>query len=423
MQDLIDFSQRPDVQNFIGSSLSEGLPQKGLHSVFIGRHDYWRDIVDFEILRKLRPDFFAHFRPFYSFGHRQADWDLTELYMKDAFYHNYIRNVDDHLPGDVYSWARNDKACLLRWERFHIQLKKTQKKELDPEKDPYVIIFKTQPGALANSQFRSLLFDIINGAKFFVVVQETPVPTLLSGSGSSTGMTMSKLEGGLLIRTSAGQEGTLGGFLKEGRSGVVGNPLGVTCSHVAKKGDDVEYWDERKKSWSVLGSCVHSSPFSPHKSSGVNCYKNTNAIDVDFALIKLDSSIVATNRVSDYGEISEIIRPQNIPSKVMCRGGASGAFQMTANKFGTHCEMKLPSGEFQCFRDIFELEPPRSRFLSLNATTAKHKDSGGFIMAYNAMGAYSLCGQIIAGDGKSTFASFAQNSVDSAAAFSKLSTL
>lgn len=383
MKDLIDFAGRNDVRRFISRVLSEA-PSEGFQGVWVSRHEDWETLLAHlksdtlgSAVRRLRQD---------------SSWTIDD-------YLWWTRRTDatPSYPTDGIDWVTHWKTYCERFENGVFR-------------DPFVIIFRLKPGALADSKVRQILQSALQNSPFFTAVEERPLPRLF-GATTASSASATKLEGGILILTSAGKQGTLGGFLEDASTG---RKLGLTCAHVASTGDTIAMWDDSSSTWIDIGSCIASTKMKLHSACGARCYTNKSAIDVDCALIELDNNFEGTPNVAGLGALTEIIRPENIPQDLYVSGGKSGVVKVEATKFGIWNEIAISRTECQCFKDLFELGSPGGSYMPVKLSllfskSVQHKDSGSFVMADNAIGGYGLCGHVIGGDGIAGFATLASN--------------
>lgn len=378
MRYLIDFANNGETQGFVRTILSEARSEL-FQGVFVSYHPFWRLFAD----KATEPE---------------------DVY---RWLHHYRRIlIESPLPeiDDLYQGLTLSNPFASDWWR-------TISNELfDEYRDPFVITFRLRPVGIEQvEEYRKIARTIGKmGRTYFTRIEQRPRAKLYAGAPANP------LEGGLKIRTSAGASGTLGGFVQDASSGT---HFGVTCAHVAAIGDKIEYFDDAASNWKALGQCVESSPLPGSPDCNVNCYLNAGAVDVDAALIELPNPNASANIKGLFGKVDAHIAPTAIPRSIELVGAECGHLNLNADKFGMWQEFQLPSGECACFKDIFEVNSRSISNLSaklslLFSKAVKNGDSGASVVAANANGGFSYCGNIIAGDTISGFATFSKNLID-----------
>lgn len=181
------------------------------------------------------------------------------------------------------------------------------------------------------------------------------------------------------ICSGSGQTGTLGGVLEETSTS---RPFGVTCAHLAKKGDTIS-----DRSGVAVGSCIEHTPLVPipvggprdplHYSLPSPYPGNGHGINMlDCALIDLSS---APNRASVGG-----IAAQLSTGQVVTMNGARTRSQFTLGALAI--SYTFSSGRLDyCFRDAIELLPRSPVALGgvlgqLTAVCPTQGDSGAWVL-------------------------------------------
>ena len=392
MRDLVDFGRREDVIAFVSSVFGEMEDySKNFQGVWIVRHSFWERLVIALKRDRFGPQGGFHSRIFWRLEdpYFLVDYNSAEIYDEDP----------------APSVSPSQLAWREHWEVF------CQRLNLPSHREPFVIEFRIKPEALNDPQFLSQLEVTVKSERFFTAIREVPVPRLLASSGGHTKPISKPIGGGSLIESDSGLEGTLGGFVKDASTGDV---FGVTCAHVAKSGDEVRVWNSSASAFVRIGDCVDSSRFHSHTNCGSNCFQDPQAVDIDMALIEIDSNIFTSNNIVGLGAVSEIMKTSSIPKSVRVSGGKSGVIRLIADNFGLWNELILPSGGCQCFSDLFELKPTisgplASRLAAAFSPMVQNKDSGAWVLSDKADGTHGFCGAVIGGNGLTGYATFADS--------------
>ncbi|MEQ1808668.1 MAG: hypothetical protein ABL889_01990 [Terricaulis sp.] len=386
MQDLIDFADRKDVQQFLHSILGEG-EAPGFQGVWVRRHKAFEAITAALKRRKLN----------------SVDEDADPYWRAPPW---IDRGAFPYWPSDPTPSLRLDENDWGdAWRDYCARIGAPENRE------PFIVELRLKPGALNDRRFQQRLEASLPKAPFFTSVEERPIPRLYASTNAPTtsGVAQGKsspgssiIEGGAFIRANSGKEGTLGGFFRHRGSSEI---FGLTCAHLAQDGETIELWDDASSSWIAIGQCVGASSFATHATCGANCYQQHTAIDVDAALIKLKPGFSGAGTLRGLGAISEIVRGGAIPKRLHVVGGVSGHIEVETNNFGIWNEFTVEPGVCQCFKDLIQLEPAVSRapvhakIAALFAKMIQNKDSGSLVLADHAGGGYGACAMAIGGDG------------------------
>lgn len=232
---------------------------------------------------------------------------------------------------------------------------------------------------------RARLIAIANGAATFVQVDERPIASLAFAPGDG-------------IITSQGRSGTYGGTLK----GNAGNSFGMSCAHVAEKGDTIS-----DSSGGLLGTCKdHTSLVelgtgvmcdpavlqmpSPYPGNG----PDVNMLDVSLLdLTAVPSSARALSGVAQSLTIGQDVDVDGAITKTSCRLGSLAI----SYAFAT-------GGKTFCFRDSIELKPRPKYGIGgalgtiLSTTLPTQGDSGAWVLTQDATPAWA--GIFFAEDGQ-----------------------
>jgi len=181
--------------------------------------------------------------------------------------------------------------------------------------------------------------------------------------------------------------GTVGGYLTNGQ-----DYFGVSCAHVAAKGDDV--FDGTKK---LLGACVASSKLTPlpiNQLCNTHCVTNT---EMDACLFKTTSIPVQSGLTtsSNYGsgQMVEMIGAQS---------GRPNPYYI--GSLGLYHLVDIDGADY-CFKNLYSIRPNsflnRNNILSGLSHRVRLGDSGGWITDVNQQ---EWLGMVIAKDGTEGFA-------------------
>lgn len=216
--------------------------------------------------------------------------------------------------------------------------------------------------------------------------------------------------GGVSVGSGPKVFGTLGGIVHD-RSGT---RLGATCAHVfpvkttvdqPAKYDDANASGIGKSTPGVtLQYCTSPTPCNPY-------LNDPHIVEVDSALIELDTGVAADLEVLDIGPISGVIAKSSMTTgqSIEFAGRTSGHRIAEVGGLAVFYRLKL-GGNTYCFRNLFEVRW-QDFFRTFLGPIVRGGDSGAWVCAASAQG-MGWCGQIIGEDRNIGYAAFAENTVE-----------
>jgi hypothetical protein len=362
MREQIDFAGSPDFQDFM-RGLNRLPPQSGalVHGVFIDVHPLFRTLSDGRRLTG------------------SEDFPLTTG-----------RELDP-VQGGVYDLAEKPQ----QWLEFC--------KHSGKQESPFFVRVQVLPATPATLPARRAVEAYVRQQPFFAAVVETPQAMLALN-----------VEGG--IRVDASGPGTLGGFLRD-QSGEV---WGVTCGHVAPTVNaafalpDVNGTVVRH-----AGTVIHSNfaQLSPSPTSALcNPFVGVAHSSVDVALIRLDPAHAPQDTVRHVGRVTALYDRFQLGSGNVLRmaGAVSGVADYAIGGYGVTVRIGLAgTGQQYCFTSLFDFTAHRNpsslpaRVAQALAPRPLPGDSGAWVCHDLQHGDYALFGMLVAVNGPTGIAIFA----------------
>lgn len=210
------------------------------------------------------------------------------------------------------------------------------------------------------------------------------------------------IHGGISIGQNNLDPGTLGGILKDKKTG---KKYGLSCAHVISSADPVEQPSRVDSSkYGTIGNCVYK--FAPKSNFGQLCNPfSSNLNKMDIALIEIDSAIVSQGSILNIGSIKNFMPAADLHQnlKIEYNGRSSGHQTLATGGISYSQEIEDSStGEMYCFTNLIELKRP-SLLQLLFKKPVKSGDSGSWIVASGKSG-LEWCGMIIGTNNQSGYA-------------------
>ncbi|HEV7600255.1 MAG TPA: hypothetical protein VGO49_08345 [Bradyrhizobium sp.] len=352
MRAQIQFAAREEFGSFMRTLAQHEAVQQVVHSVFIDLHPVWKALMDFRQATGIEDTIW----PFPSVPMGAGPYD------PDSQHELWLRICKHHSKGE--------------W--------------------PLLVRLYVAPTA-ASSESRRAVNSFVRDANqkfpFFIGIEDREPAEFAAGHN---------VEGGYRITATA--PGTLGGFLKDQH----GDIWGITCGHVAQMAGgavtvDINYVSH-PNAGTVTASNFASLPSSP-VSAPCNPYVASAAVDVDAALLRLNSGFSAFDTVASVGKIDAIFARTQLNSGDTVRmcGAASGAHDYVIGGYGVTCLVPLAGGAHCCFKDAFEIYAPANapalvpgRLAQAVVPRPLGGDSGAWICHRQTGGSFAYFGNLIA---------------------------
>jgi hypothetical protein len=210
------------------------------------------------------------------------------------------------------------------------------------------------------------------------------------------------LPGGVSIGTSAKDFGTLGVILTDHR----GKYYGLTCSHVAQQGMNVDQPAQRDRSGpSPIGKSILATALSPcSQTAPCNPWAGVAAHELDLSLVEIDArSVTSILEVLDIGPLSSIVPRAGLSTgqavEVMGRTTRYSVLQVggLAAWYRFHSD-----GKYYCFKNLFEVQSPYG-----STSAIRPGDSGGPVCTADQIGT-GWCGMIVGCDKFNGYAMYSE---------------
>lgn len=202
-------------------------------------------------------------------------------------------------------------------------------------------------------------------------------------------------------------DGTLGGFLIDTRSL---DPYLVTCAHVAAAGNDVFSPATPAGAGARIRSVAHAVLPPPDTGSGCNRFTHHPPPALDLAIARIHAPQPVNYYIPGIGQPTAVttIRAMASNQPVSLYGRKSKLVQAELGSLCVYHEVTI-AGAAHCFGDLFTLTPPKPWYV--NTALVKGGDSGAWIIRSTG-GLVGWDGMLIAGDGATGYACFAENIMD-----------
>jgi hypothetical protein len=315
--------------------------------------------------------------PFWLAAYRMARAGLTPWLLEHQL---FLPSLLSLLPDDLLSLeAVEGDAIDFMWRDVTGWVETATRRVFHDSRDyakstlPFLVKILARPIGPEQAEARALLVRLAASQTFPTIVETRSPGTLALAPGDRC--------------TARGTPGTIGGFLRDRRTGDV---YGATCGHVAGTNAQVTVASQH------VGTCVHSQP-PKQLPAGQLCTRNCpNATRLDFALIDVGCATV-TNAVK--GLASQIASRQ----RIALRTGSSVQGYEVGGVAVTYC----PGSSNVCFENLFEVRPPSSsgvlnpRVRAVFATVPVQGDSGAWV---ETVPGAEWCGVLVAADSSMGYA-------------------